>query len=48
METLVSTGKQMIIQLGDLVPHVSVTLCQLLNNLGFFPFNAHIRVAVQP
>lgn len=48
METLVATRKQMIIQLGDLVPHVSVMLCQLPKNLGFFPFNAHLRVAVQP
>lgn len=33
---LVAIRKQMIIQLGDLIPHVSVNLCQLPNI--FFSF----------
>lgn len=32
-ETLVATRKQMIVQLGGLIPHVTVALCQLPNNL---------------
>lgn len=33
---LVATRQQVIIQLGDLIPHVSVTLYKLPNNLVFF------------
>jgi len=38
METLAATRKQLIIQLQDLIPHVSVTLCQHASNLVFYSF----------
>lgn len=48
METLAAFRKWIIIQLGDVISHVSVTLSLFPKNLGFFSYGKHPECLCRP